>query len=67
MKINVNFKGIIADVIGDFIVKLKNCGHTFSIIRPSTKVHNLIMGETYIWPENEIICTCKETGDISNV
>ena len=57
MKLIVSVTGsITAQPLGDTIVTLKRTQEKFKVIRPISKVHNLIMGETYVYFEGNAEC-----------
>lgn len=64
MKINVSVTGsVVAEVIGDTIVTLKRKNEKYKIIRPISKVHNLIVGDTYVYFEGKTQCVNINSGE----
>ena len=49
VRIELSLKGVMANDKGEIKVTLKSTNETFLIKKPSTSVHNLIVGKMYIW------------------
>lgn len=49
VRIELSLKGVMANDKGEVRITLKSTNETFLIKKPSTSVHNLIVGKMYIW------------------
>lgn len=49
VRIELSLKGVLANDRGEAKITLKSTNETFIIKKPSTSVHNLIVGKMYIW------------------
>ena len=56
VRIELSLKGVMANDRGEAKVTLKSTNETFIIKKPSTSVHNLIVGKMYIWTQGETYC-----------
>lgn len=64
MKIHLSVTGsVTAETLGDTIITLKKTKEKFKVIRPISKVHNLIVGETYVYFEGKTECYNINTGE----
>lgn len=50
------------DQLGDTIITLKRTGERFEVSRPRLSVHNLIMGELFVWTEGKASCRNVSNG-----
>ncbi len=41
---------------------LKSTNEVFEIIRPKSTVHNIVIGDMYVWTEGQAICRNINTG-----
>jgi hypothetical protein len=64
MKIHVTVTGsVTAETLGETFITLKRNNEKFKIIRPISKVHNLIVGDTYIYFEGKTECININSGE----
>lgn len=64
MKIHLSVTGsVTAETIGDTIVTLKKSSQKFIVQRPISKVHNLVVGDTYVYFEGKSECINLQTNE----
>jgi hypothetical protein len=51
----------------DSILTLKSTNERFIIQRPFSTVHNVFVGEMFIWNEGKTICKNIDTGDYCEI
>ncbi len=54
--------GLFVDQLGDTFITLKSTGERFKVTRPRVSVHNIIMGELFVWTEGQAVCENLDTG-----
>lgn len=67
LKSELTFSSLQFQPLGSTFLILKSTNETFEIKKPYTSVHNLMMGETYLWTNGKGSCKNLNTGHFAEI